>query len=146
MPLHSQHEHNLPKPAFRTKQAEEAAATQEVKFRPIAVAPTNCITSSAATATATPHSGGKAVQVSGELEPSDLASAGSAAGECAPFDVVHFDTDCVSCEWFVCVCVCVCALCEGAMHESAVTLQGYMYFYHLLLAFVQKYPELQVAY
>ena len=35
--------------------------------------------------------------------------------------------------------------CTGATHESAVALQGYMYFYHLLLAFVQKYPELQVV-
>jgi len=32
---------------------------------------------------------------------------------------------------------------KGKMHESEVALQGYLSFYHLFLAFVLKYPELQ---
>ena len=34
---------------------------------------------------------------------------------------------------------------EGSAHESMVSLQSYVYFYHLLLAFAQKYPEIQDA-
>jgi hypothetical protein len=32
---------------------------------------------------------------------------------------------------------------EGALFESELALQGYLTFYHLLLAFVLKYPELR---
>jgi len=33
---------------------------------------------------------------------------------------------------------------KGEMHESIVALEGYTMFYHLLLAFIEKFPELQV--